>query len=45
MAVLKIPYKDINQTLKGISTQILDSLDYCLNDMPSFKNPKQCLIF
>jgi hypothetical protein len=45
MAVLKIPYDDINQTLRGISTQINDSLDYCLNDMPSFKNPETMFNF
>jgi len=41
MATLIIPYKDINQVLKGIRTQVLDSLDYCVNDMPSFNNPRQ----
>lgn len=41
MAVLIVPYTDINATMKGIHTQVVDSLTYCLNDMPKFDNPEQ----
>lgn len=40
MAVIKIPYKDLDQTLKGIHTQVNDSLDYCAKYMPIYNNPK-----
>ena len=36
-----VQYKDINQTLKGIRIQVIDSLDYCINEMPQFENPEQ----
>jgi hypothetical protein len=35
----KVSYKDINQTLKGIHTQVCDSLDYCSNKMPVYSDP------
>jgi transglutaminase-like putative cysteine protease len=41
MAVLITPYTDINATMRGIRTQVLDSLDYCKNEMPRFNNPAQ----
>lgn len=41
MAVLKIPYTNINAVMKGIRTQVIDSLDYCVNDMPTFDSPEQ----
>lgn len=41
MASFKVPFKDINQTLEGIHTQVSDSLDYCYNNMPRYANPKQ----
>jgi len=41
MAVLKVPYTDINATMRGIRTQVIDSLDYCVNEMPHFENPEQ----
>lgn len=41
MAVLITPYTDINATMKGIRTQVLDSLDYCANEMPQFSNPHE----
>jgi len=41
MAVLITPYTDINATMKGIRTQVIDSLSYCVNNMPSFNNPEQ----
>lgn len=41
MAILITPYTDINATMRGIRTQIIDSLDYCVNSMPKFKDPEQ----
>lgn len=41
MAVLKIPYTDINAVMRGIRTQVIDSIDYCVNQMPSFESPEQ----
>ncbi len=41
----KLPYKDIDQVLQGISTQIIDSLDYCVTELPKFRNPKQLFDF
>jgi hypothetical protein len=35
----RVPYQDINQTLKGIHTQVCDSLDYCANKMPVYSDP------
>ena len=40
MAVLKIPYQDINETLKGLHIQVCDSLDYCAQNF-EYKNPRQ----
>jgi len=45
MAVRKTPYQDINHTLEGIRTQIIDSLDYCVNDLPRFKTPDEIFTF
>jgi len=40
MATLIVPYKDINQVLKGIRTQVIDSIDYCQKNMPSYNSPE-----
>lgn len=40
MAVLIVPYTDINATMRGIRTQVIDSLDFCVNEMPSFSDPE-----
>ena len=40
MAVIKVPFKNVTQTLKGIHTQVNDSLDYCAQNMPIYKDPK-----
>jgi hypothetical protein len=40
MAVLTVPYTDINATMRGIRTQVIDSLNYCANEMPSFNDPE-----
>jgi hypothetical protein len=36
---LRIPYKNIDQTLKGIHRQVCDSLDYCASEMPIYSDP------
>jgi hypothetical protein len=36
---IKIPYQNIDQTLKGIHRQVCDSLDYCANEMPVYSDP------
>lgn len=41
MATLIVPYKDINQTMQGIRTQVIDSLEYCVNEMPRFSDPAE----
>lgn len=40
MAILITPYTDINATMRGIRTQVIDSLEYCVNEMPSFSDPE-----
>lgn len=40
MAIIVVPYKDINQVLKGIRIQVIDSWEYCREQMPSFNNPE-----
>jgi hypothetical protein len=37
---IRVPYKDINQTLNGIHRQVVDSLDYCANNMPIYPDPQ-----
>jgi hypothetical protein len=41
MAVLITPYTDINATMRGIRRQVIDSLNYCQNEMPRFDSPEQ----
>lgn len=41
MAILITSYTDINATMRGIRTQVIDSLDYCVNSMPKFEDPEQ----
>ena len=38
---LKKKYIDINDTLKGIKIQILDSVNYTRENIPRFENPEQ----
>lgn len=40
MAVLTVPYTDINATMRGIRTQVIDSLNYCAAEMPTFNDPE-----
>jgi hypothetical protein len=41
MAILITEYTDINATMRGILTQVIDSLDYCVNNMPRYSDPQQ----
>lgn len=41
MAKLKRKYKDINDTLRLIKRQVIDGLDYALEDCPQFSSPSQ----
>ena len=41
MAIIKVPYTDINATMRGIRIQVVDSLNFCVNEMPTFDNPEQ----
>lgn len=41
MAILITSYTDINATMRGIRTQVIDSLDFCVNEMPRFSDPGQ----
>jgi hypothetical protein len=41
MAVLIVPYTDINATMRGIRQQVIDSLEFCVNEMPRFEDPEQ----
>jgi len=35
------PYKDINQVMRGLRIQIIESVPYCYNNLPHFENPRQ----
>lgn len=41
MAVITVPYTDINATMRGIRTQVIDSIDYVNNNLPSYSTPEQ----
>lgn len=41
----KVPYKDINQVMRGMREQIIDSLHYCNDELPKFDNPEQLFQF
>lgn len=41
MATLLTSYTDINATMRGIRTQVIDSLDFCVNEMPTFRDPEE----
>lgn len=45
MAVLKETYKDINRTLEGIRTQVIDSLEWTAHNLPRFKTPEQLFTY
>lgn len=35
------PYTDINATMKGIRTQVIDSIDYYFENLPIFSDPEE----
>ena len=41
MAVKTTPYTDINATMRGIKTQVIDSIDWVCANMPKFSTPEQ----
>ena len=41
MAVIITDYKDINQTMRGIRTQVIDSLEWVENNLPKFNDPEE----
>ena len=43
--VLKEDYQDINRTLEMMRVQIIDSLDYCIEDLPTFNSPRELFQF
>jgi len=45
MAVIKKKYVDINDTLKHIKIQIIDSIDFALNCTPPMQTPEQIFNF
>lgn len=45
MAVRKVEYRDINHTLQGLREQVIDSLEYCCNELPRFSNPTDLFNF
>ena len=40
MAVITVPYTDINATMRGIRTQVIDSIDYVCENLPSYSTPE-----
>ena len=40
MKTARIPYVDINHTLKGLKLQVIDSLEYAEKNFPLFRSPK-----
>lgn len=41
MATLITAYTDINATMRGIRTQVIDSINFYLEEMPIFDDPEQ----
>lgn len=41
MAVSVEKYKNINHTLRAMQTQVIDGLDYALQTVPQFNDPRQ----
>lgn len=39
--ISNVPYKNINQVLKGIRTQIIDSVQFCFDNIPVMENPQE----
>jgi hypothetical protein len=45
MAQRKVEYRDINHTLAGLREQVIDSLEFCVNELPRFSNPTDLFNF
>lgn len=43
MAIITVPYTDINATMRGIRTQVIDSIQYVQENLPRYRNPEQML--
>lgn len=43
--IANYPYKNINQVLAGIRTQIIDSVQYCYDNIPAMENPKELFYY
>jgi hypothetical protein len=41
MAIITVPYTDINATMRGIRTQVIDSIQWVQENLPRFRNPEQ----
>lgn len=41
MATIITPYTDINATMRGIRTQVIDSINWYCENMPEYSNPEQ----
>lgn len=41
MAIITVPYTDINATMRGIRTQVIDSFDWVCENLPQYNNPEQ----
>jgi hypothetical protein len=41
MAVLITPYTDINATMRGIRTQVIDSINWTCDNLPKFSTPEE----
>jgi len=41
MAVITVPYTDINATMRGIRRQVMDSFDYCAQSLPAMDTPQE----
>jgi len=45
MAKAKYKYKDINQVMRGIRRQVIDSVEYCFNNIPTMENPQELFTY
>lgn len=41
MAYVRYKYDDLNQTLRELRRQVIDSIDYVCSELPSFSSPEQ----
>jgi len=41
MAEKFVKYRNLNHTLKHLRIQVIDSLDFCVNEMPRFDHPEE----